>query len=214
MIKALIFDFDGVIADGDQPRYLFLQQEFTKRGVILDPDMFPNTVGKATTTLFQTLFKDLNSEIKEEVLQSYETVYKSSIEERVVAYKETVEFIKEYSGNTIIALTTNRDKYPLLNLLKKYQIEKHFQVIITKDMVTLPKPDPQIYLLTVKTIGVKADECIAVEDSVIGARSAIDAGLNCYIFLNQYNTEEMFKELDVKGFIKTKSDYFRLTSNI
>ena len=72
-------------------------------------------------------------------------------------------------------------------------LKKYFDVIITREQVKKPKPDPEIYKEAVKQLNLKPKECIVIEDSVAGVEAAKRAGLFCIAVLNS------FKEKDLKA---------------
>lgn len=55
----------------------------------------------------------------------------------------------------------------------------YFETLTTGDMVRRSKPDPEIYLMAARSLGLSSDECVAVEDSPNGVRSAAGAGIRC-----------------------------------
>ena len=62
------------------------------------------------------------------------------------------------------------------------------------DVVSKKKPDPEIYNLALKRLGLKSDECVVVEDSRNGLLAAKAAGMNCIVTTNGYTENENFPE--------------------
>ncbi|MEA1939906.1 MAG: HAD-IA family hydrolase, partial [Candidatus Caldatribacteriota bacterium] len=72
-----------------------------------------------------------------------------------------------------------------------------FDFVLAGDVVEKKKPDPEIYLLALKKGGLKAEECIVVEDSRNGLLSAKEAGMNVVVTTNHYTKKEDLKEADI-----------------
>ena len=70
--------------------------------------------------------------------------------------------------------------------------KSRFQQVLAGDVVRHKKPDPEIYLLVQKRLGLKADECVVIEDSRIGMRAALAAGMNCIVTTSAYTGDEGF----------------------
>jgi len=84
--------------------------------------------------------------------------------------------IKKSGLPIAIATSTANDKAMLK--LKNTGIKDFFRIIITGDQVKESKPHPEIYLMAANSLGVKADKCLAIEDSDNGVISAFSAGMN------------------------------------
>jgi HAD superfamily hydrolase (TIGR01509 family) len=71
-----------------------------------------------------------------------------------------------------------------------------FDVVVTADDVTAPKPDPQAYRFALRTLNEEPTSCVAVEDNVGGARSAASAGVRGVAFPNENTTEQDFEGIE------------------
>jgi beta-phosphoglucomutase len=77
------------------------------------------------------------------------------------------------------ALTTVSHREQAMIVLDALKLRDQFDVIVTIDDVSHGKPDPEIYLLAARRLGVPPETCLAVEDSLPGVRSAVAAGMAC-----------------------------------
>ena len=78
-----------------------------------------------------------------------------------------------------IVTSSRKDHFELIH--RQTGFLKYFDFVVTSEDVKNTKPDPEPYLKALEISGMKKDECIVVEDSERGLRSAIAAGLKCYI---------------------------------
>jgi beta-phosphoglucomutase-like phosphatase (HAD superfamily) len=74
--------------------------------------------------------------------------------------------------------------------MKKYRFDDAFDYILAKESVTRKKPDPEVYLKALSTIGEKADDCIVIEDSYSGCLAAINAGIEVINIYDRHSDSE------------------------
>jgi beta-phosphoglucomutase len=87
-------------------------------------------------------------------------------------------------------------------------LHEYFEVVVTAGDVSIGKPDPEPYLLTAKKLGAKPHECLVIEDSENGVRSAKAAGMICIAISN---TEKLDK---LKLADKTVNGYSEITEGL
>lgn len=78
-----------------------------------------------------------------------------------------------------------------------------FTRVVGLEHVTRHKPDSEVYNLTARQLGCLNQNCIVIEDTVVGAEAAINAGMPVYIFLNGVNSRAEFNDVSVSGFLET-----------
>jgi beta-phosphoglucomutase-like phosphatase (HAD superfamily) len=72
------------------------------------------------------------------------------------------------------------------------QRKSRFEHVLAGDIVSRKKPDPEIYLLAAERFGLAPGECMVIEDSHIGMRAALGAGMRCIITTSSYTLDEDF----------------------
>ncbi len=82
-------------------------------------------------------------------------------------------------------------------LLKNQQLDSYFDLVIGGDMVRRKKPDPEIYLQALQTLGFAPQECIAFEDSEHGLNSAKNAGMYGVAIPNEFTMNHNFSRADL-----------------
>jgi HAD superfamily hydrolase (TIGR01509 family) len=80
-----------------------------------------------------------------------------------------------------MAIVTSSEPEPFAAAHARAGIRHHFELVLTRDMYALAKPDPEPYALAVARLGVAPDRCLVVEDSERGLRAAKAAGLTCWV---------------------------------
>jgi beta-phosphoglucomutase-like phosphatase (HAD superfamily) len=103
--------------------------------------------------------------------------------------------LEELKDKTKIALATMSSRKVIDKILPEKKIRQYFDVVLTADDVTKPKPDPEVFLVSAAKLGVKPKDCIVVEDSVFGVRAAKIAEMQCIAVPSGfYSREELQKE--------------------
>ncbi len=212
MIKALIFDFDGVLASSDAPRFKALQSFAAKHGADIGEEVKPLARGKSTRKLLQEIFPD-KPETIELILSEFDE-YRKNITEHVMPIEFTVSFIKKYQGSLPIAIASMSSKQTIERLSRHFGIYEKIFYIISKDEVTYHKPHPEIYLKAAADLNVQCEDCLVFEDSIVGVQAAHKAKMLCSVILNGENDKENFAGLEIYSFIAAEEDLKRTVERL
>jgi beta-phosphoglucomutase len=212
MQKALIFDFDGVLGFSDVPRFNILRELCAKRGLDLTDEHFPKMTGKTTQSLLPEFFPETDPAITQEIFEEFRDWKANNVEKIVEPVPTTVNFVKNYQGETWLAIASMNSAATITQLIKHFGIGDAFKAIVTRDEVTHHKPNPEVYLKTAEMLGLPPENCIVIEDTILGATAALNAGMACYVLLNGFNTREEFEGVGIAGFITESSDLEALTT--
>lgn len=96
--------------------------------------------------------------------------------------------------------------------MDKLGITNKIKALVTRDDVSAPKPDPAVYLTCAEKLRVTPDECIVIDDTVVGAQAAFNAGMEVYINLHSVNKKSSFEQLPIKRFISSYDDLIRISN--
>ncbi len=209
MIKALIFDFDGVIVSSEGPSRRFLQSIAAKHGINYNEKQWKSTRGKTSQKVLEEIIPD-NPELIAAILNKYRTEYIEHITEYVEPIKFTVKFIHDYKGNLPIAIASMSSKPTIERVTKHFGIYEKIRIIVSRDEVTHHKPDPEIYIKTAADLKVSPGECLVFEDSVIGVKAANNANMPCSVILNGENRKEEFDGMKINSFVSSEQDLMNI----
>lgn len=107
-------------------------------------------------------------------------------------WPHTVAFlrlVRQQGCKTGLATMSHRPE--ALHVLSALGIEKELDVVLTREDVHQPKPDPEIYLSACRLLGVLPEECLAIEDSPAGVRAALAAGVETVAVATPFTGEHL-----------------------
>lgn len=210
MLKALLFDVDGTLADterdGHRPAFNAAFREFGldwEWDVSLYGELLAVTGGKERMRYYLERYrpdwprpKDLDGLVAE-LHRAKTRHYTRMLAEGGIPLRPGVRRLLEQAraaGLTLgIATTTTPDNVTaLLRHSLAEDGEKWFAVIAAGDVVPAKKPAPDIYHLALERLGLAPDECLAFEDSGNGLRAALAAGLKTIVTVNDYTRTHDF----------------------
>lgn len=181
MIKAVVFDMDGLLFDTERLGMdIITPKVINGMGYDITRDIILKTIGRNRENEKNVFHKyiDENLDYEEYITTKLKLVHEYVEEHGMPKKKGVDKIIKFLKGNNYkIAVATSSSRDIGEYHLKKGQIYDYFDAIVYGDMILTGKPEPEIYLKAAQLIGVEASSCIAVEDSPAGLLSAYRAGM-------------------------------------
>ncbi len=182
MIKAIIFDMDGLLINSEPFWQESEAKVFSSLGLSVNKKMFEQFMGKRIDEVVDAMYKmtPWNHVSKEQVVEDIiENVIRLVIEkgEALCGVYDTLANLKDSPYK--IGLASSSKMKIISAVLKKLQIQDYFEVVHSAEYEEYGKPHPQIFISTAKMLGVQADECLVFEDSLNGVISALAAGMKC-----------------------------------
>ncbi len=180
MIKAIIFDLDGVLIDATEWHYEALNKALGLFGYTIGRDDhltvyngLPTVEKLKIMSEKQSLQPGLHETIK---------VMKRKFTDEVVSMRCKPDHTKQLMLTHLknkgykLACASNAQKYSVMNMLTKANLDHFFEHIIGNDEGFKPKPAPDIYLAAFEKLGVKPEESIIIEDAPHGIEAAKASG--------------------------------------
>lgn len=184
MVKAVIFDFDGVLVDSE-PSWDKAYDLFLKKHNVADkPEISDKMTGMGLVDAIRILKSELGIDGKlDDLVHEYRAMfYQIFLKEKDPLMPDTADILERAKGKQlIIALASGgHTKEKLIEILKLCKISDYFSVIVSSDDVARGKPAPDIYIESMRQLSLTSEECLVFEDSVNGVVSAKAAGLAVY----------------------------------
>lgn len=191
MIKAIIFDRDGVLIDSEFTNVKAAELAFSEFGIILTQQEKDWIVGRHPDEYLIPLKEKYDIDYGK--YREFQRKYYIEIFESTPLFEETIKLLKAiYDKGIALALCTSSNRELTIHLLERIGIQDLFQVLVTKGDYSKRKPDPEPYIVTAGKLGVKPEDCLVIEDSDVGLKSAIGAGMKCIIIYNEYTKNQDF----------------------
>lgn len=200
MIKALIFDFDGLILDTETPWYhayqKIVQEQFEFE---LPLEEYVKSVGATDLVLFAYLEKALNRQVDIDSLRESARALHVQAMKEMGPREGVVAYLKEAKERNLgIALATSSTRAWAEMHLENLGLLSYFDHLITSDDVKHVKPAPDLYLKAMDKLNVKAHEAVVFEDSLNGLIAASKAKLATVIVPNPLTANLPFENYHLK----------------
>ncbi len=196
MIKGVLFDMDGVLADSEDYICKAAIIMFAELGSKVVPDDFRPFVGTGENRYLGGVAEKygLKIDIEKAKARTYE-IYTQIIRGELNPLPGAREFVRECRDRGLkLALATSADRIKMEANLREINIpEDLFDALVTGLDVVNKKPHPDIYLKAAELIGLKPSECLVVEDAVSGIRAGKSAGCRCLAVSGSFEREQLLE---------------------
>lgn len=192
MLKAIIFDCDGVIAESEISLFRHLKKLAEERGHfgLDEKEHLKFLIGKRGRDLLMHVFGEKMSEqLIKEIVERRRQDWEDSPEKFVAETSGIRAVCEKLAGKFILAVASTATRKTVEATLKHLGIGRHFKAVMTGNDVKNVKPDPEIYLKTLEKLGLGSGECLAVEDSETGIAAAKKAGIRVVALRNRLYKE-------------------------
>lgn len=200
MLKAIVFDFDGVIADSE-PLHLRAYQTILRRDDIelTREDYYARYLGFDDSGLFRALAKDRGVEITDDRIDSWvkakSEIIEDLLEEELVLFPGAADCVRMLARRFPLAIASGALAPEIELVLEHAGLSDCFTIIASASDGVRGKPAPDLYLLAVGKLrdfmAIDAESCVAIEDSKWGLDAAHKAGLRTVAVTHTYPAAEL-----------------------
>ncbi len=203
MLKAVIFDFDGVIVDSEPFHFQAFQRVLEPLGLGFSWQEYLTTyIGFDDRDAFREVHRQAGQALEGASLQML-IEQKAEVFPQVVAgtatpYPGVVELIRELATQLPVALCSGALRSDIVPIVTQLGIADLFCTMVTADDVQVSKPDPASYQLAVQRLkerfphaAISPAECLAIEDTPAGIASANGAGIRVVAVTNSYPADQL-----------------------
>ncbi len=206
MVRAILFDFDGVLVDSERLHFEALAHVLKSMGMSLSWDEFKEgCVGVPDLDAVKWALKRNgidNDKIAEDVLKRKTEIYDLWLADRLAITDEVANVLKALAQRFALAIASGSFRYQIEFSLSRKGIRELFQVIVGREDYELGKPDPTPFITAMErlnesvTTPLRPHECLVVEDSPAGIEAARKAGMLC-VAVRTYYSDDALKGADI-----------------
>src|SRR5215216_901866 len=191
MIRAIFFDFNGVIIDDETIQMKAYQEVLSGHEIALTEELYFGALGMDDKTFVRSMFehakKPLSDPLLEEVLGAKTDLHRQMIEDELPLFPGVLTFLKATSRHFSLGLVSMANKIEVGYVFQRANLTPLFTVVVTAEDASVCKPAPDCYLAGLlklnenrqheRKLPLLASECLAIEDSPPGIQSAHAAGM-------------------------------------
>ena len=198
MLKAVIFDFDGVIADDERLHLEGFRLALASHGIsLVEADYFARYVGlddhDGFVAMLQADGRSSDEAMVAELMERKKQAFKGLIEDRVNIFPGVRELLGDLRGSRPLpcAIGSGALRSEIELILSMAGLRSMFDVIVSAEDVSRGKPDPETFSLARRKLAAAAGplepaECLVIEDSVQGLQAAVRAGMKTLAVTNTH----------------------------
>jgi HAD superfamily hydrolase (TIGR01509 family) len=193
MLRAILWDNDGVLVDTEQLFYEANRELFQPLGLELSAQHFFDWYLADNCGAWHLLAPRLSEEVAEALRAVRNERYAARLaSEHIPAIDGVADTLAALSPRVRMGVVTssNRDHFEIIH--QRLDLLRHFEFVLTHESYTHSKPSPEPYLLGLERMGVGADEALVIEDSPRGLQAATAAGMRCIILRNALTRQHDF----------------------
>jgi beta-phosphoglucomutase len=180
MLRAVIFDMDGVIVDS-HPAHKKAWQKFLElqNRDVSNEDLNFVMEGRKREEILRHFLGEVSDEQLHILGHQKEQIFREeAVDVKVIeGLRDVLQKLSE--AEIRLAVASSGSSRRVNDILNSLCLMRYFQVVVTGDHVTHGKPDPAIFRLACERVGVQPSETLVFEDSVSGVRAAKSAGMRC-----------------------------------
>ena len=200
MLKAVLFDMDGVIVDTEPLHRKAYFKMFEEVNIEVNEAMYDSFTGQATLPICNTLCGHFNlSETPEHLVSTKRKHFKYLFEndsdlDLLVGVRE---LIQDYHKNGLTLVLASSASMPNINrIFERFDLNQYFKAKISGADLKASKPHPEIFLKAAELAGEHPNNCMVIEDSTNGIEAAKAANIYCVGFKSPHSTNQDYSKAD------------------
>ena len=208
MLRAVIFDMDGVIIDSEPIHFERENMLFRELGLSISDEEHHSFVGITGRDMWERIKRKYNLEQSVEELVRFDRSrldHNFFYPDKIKSIPGIKDLIEELSNNKIkLVLASSAPLNRIGLILERLRLRQYFSEIVSGEEVEYGKPDPDIFFHAASLAGAKPEDCLVIEDSRNGIEAAKSAGMKCLGFKNPNSGNQDLSSADmvIESFLK------------
>jgi beta-phosphoglucomutase len=205
MLKAIIFDFNGIILNDEPIHFRAMRDTVAGLGIQLSEEEYwakylPFDDERCLDEICRNHSVTLTADQRRAALTRKVDTYQNLMSDGFPVFPGAADFVRLAAARYPLAIASGARREEVESTLHATDLIGCFRVIVAAQDFTLGKPHPESFLLALQRLNgvldghgspIRADECLVIEDSVGGVRGATAAGMKCLAISNTYPHEQL-----------------------
>jgi len=185
LIKTLFFDNDGVLVDTEHLYFAANQLILEQNGQSISQTQFADISLRQGQSVIRSLLPGRSSDELNDLHRQRDQLYSELLQSEPISVpcvEEQLSMLRQ-SFRMAIVTSSRREHFEIIH--GRLNLLKNFDFVLTREDYSAGKPAPDPYLAAIRRSGESPDNCLAIEDTPRGLRSALAAGLECIVIPNR-----------------------------
>jgi beta-phosphoglucomutase len=205
MLHAIVFDFDGVLANSEPLHFEAFRRVLARHGITLgEPEYYEKYLGYDDAGAFRAMLADRNHKVDDAIVNQLVgeklSVFPLVLNGRDVLFPAAADCVRRAASQVPLAIASGALSHDIDLILSGTGLRDAFQVVVGAEQTPRSKPHPDPYLRAVRLLQERgaipsgedvASCCVAIEDSRWGIQSAKSAGLVCVAVTTSYDADDL-----------------------
>lgn len=197
-LRALIFDFNGVIVNDEPVHMAMFQKVLAEEGIALSRQEYyakylPMSDRECLAAVLRDKGREANDGLIERLAERKAEYYRQEVARGLNLFPGAADFIRQAARRYPLAIASGARRDEIEMILQNAGLLGCFSALVSAEEVARGKPDPECYLLALEKLNralaaqpIAADQCVVIEDTPAGIQAAHAAGMRCIAVTNSY----------------------------
>ena len=201
MLKAILFDMDGVIVDTEPLHNKAYHKMFEDYKIVVDKDLYESFTGQSTKNVCTRLVNHFSLEAHPKDLELCKRSHFNSLfetDESLQLLDGVYDIIVDYYNNGLtLVLASSASNSTIEKVFTRFKLDSFFKAKISGATLKASKPHPEIFEKAAQLANTKQSECIVIEDSTNGIEAAKSAGSYCIGYDSLHSKNQDYSKADL-----------------
>ncbi|TYB76168.1 HAD family hydrolase [Bizionia myxarmorum] len=201
MLKAVLFDMDGVIVDTEPLHHKAYYGMFNTLEIDVTEQQYQSFTGQSTINVCRQLCNHYELVIApEELVQIKRDIFKGLFvsDGSLQLIDGVLELIQDYHKNGVtLVLASSASMQTIESVFNRFELDPYFKAKLSGADLKASKPHPEIFLKAAETSGFKKEHCLVIEDSTNGIKAANAAGIYCVGYKSLHSKNQNYESANL-----------------